>query len=146
MRANREKLEQLYLQQADLEEKRKGQFDDYWDTRHTNTLQGYDRNAWTSKLSRFFGWESETNKKKALDQTDAELRQVDAKIAELEKKVVPEPTMPEWNNGGGGSGSGGGGGHSGGGGNTTTTTRSTERLISLFCKLPDVLLTHGRHT
>ena len=134
MRANREKLEQLYLQQADLEEKRKDQFDDYWDTRHTNTLQGYDRDAFTSKLSRFFGWESETNKKKALDQTDAELREVNAKIAELEKKVVPEPTMPEWNNSGGGSGSGGGGGHSGGGGSTTTTTRSTKPVEDKFAK------------
>lgn len=126
MRANREKLELLYLQQADLEEKRKGQFDDYMDTRQTNTLQGYDRDAFTSKLSRFFGWESETNKKKALDETDAELRKVNAQIAELEKKVVPEHTMPEWDNGDGGSGSDGGGGTGGGGSTTSTTSTKTE--------------------
>ena len=90
MRANREKLEQLYLKQSELEEKEKTQSEEYWNTKQTNTLQGYNRNSLTARLSRLIGIEDETNLKKKLDNTKAELFEITSQIEQLEKTVTPE--------------------------------------------------------
>ena len=90
MRANREKLEQLYLKQSELEEMEKTQSEEYWNTKQTNTLQGYNRNSLTARLSRLIGIEDETNLKKKLDNTKAELLEITSQIEQLEKTVTPE--------------------------------------------------------
>ena len=118
MRAKREKLEQLYLKESELEETQRSQDDAYWKTRQTNTLQRYDRDAFTSKLSRFFGWEQESNQKKELEATQTELRSVRAQIAELEKVVVPVSAETGVDNGGDGA--------AGGGSTTSSTSTKTE--------------------
>lgn len=118
MRAKREKLEQLYLKESELEETQRSQDDAYWKTRQTNTLQRYDRDAFTSKLSRFFGWEQESNQKKELEATQTELRSVREQIAELEKVVVPVPAETGVDNGGDGA--------AGGGSTTSSTSTKTE--------------------
>ena len=118
MRAKREKLEQLYLKESELEETQRSQDDAYWKTRQTNTLQRYDRDAFTSKLSRFFGWEQESNQKKELEATQTELRFVRAQIAELEKVVVPVSAETGVDNGGDGA--------AGGGSTTSSTSTKTE--------------------
>lgn len=87
MRANRQKLEELYMRQGELEDTRQSQSDEYWKTRHANTLQGYDRSSVGARLSRLFGLEKEGEQKAQLEATKKELRSVNAKIAELEKKV-----------------------------------------------------------
>lgn len=120
MRANREKLEELYKKQAELQDQQSEQSDKYWNIRQTNTLQGYNRNSVTAKINdawnRLWGNEdTEAGAKKVLDKTKKELRDVNKQIADLEKKVVPVPVEPDFKTGGGG------GGDDGGGGNTTTT-------------------------
>lgn len=90
MKANREKLEQLYVEQQNLTEQADVQRKEYRNTRNQNTLQGYDRNALTSKIARFFGIEEETNQKEALDKTEQRLEVINKQIAELESKVTPE--------------------------------------------------------
>lgn len=95
MRANREKLEEKYRLQSELEDKQKEQSDAYWAERQKNTSQGYDRNSFTAKASRFLGMEKESSLKKDLDNTEAELREVQREIEGLEKKVTPEPISPE---------------------------------------------------
>lgn len=90
MRANREKLEDLYKKQSDLEEQEKTESDDYWETRQTNTLQGYDRNSFTAKISRALGIEDEDSKKKKLEKTQEDLRDINSQIKVLEKKVTLE--------------------------------------------------------
>lgn len=120
MRANREKLEELYKKQADLETTQREQSDKYWDIRQTNTAQGYDRNSVTAKINnawnKLLGNENtEAGAKAVLDKTEKELKDVNAQIAELEKKVVPVPSEPDFsssNNDGDGDG----------GGTTTTET------------------------
>lgn len=89
MKANRDKLEGLYKKQDELAGTVKSKGDEYWNTRHMNTLQGYDRNSLSAKMSRMFGMERESNLKKELDTAQKELASVNAQITELEKKVVP---------------------------------------------------------
>ena len=122
MRANREKLEELYKKQAELQDQQSEQSDKYWNIRQTNTLQGYNRNSVTAKINdawnRMWGNEdTEAGAKKVLDKTEKELRDVNKQIAELEKKVVPVPVEPDFKTGGGG-----GDEDFQGGGSTTTET------------------------
>ena len=89
MKANREKLEGLYKKQDELTETVQTKGEQYWDTRQKNTMQGYDRNSVTARVSRMFGIEKEANLKKELDAAQKDLASVNAQIAELEKKVTP---------------------------------------------------------
>ena len=89
MKANREKLEGLYKKQDELTETVQTKGEQYWDTRQKNTMQGYDRNSVTARVSRMFGMEKEANLKKELDAAQKDLASVNAQIAELEKKVTP---------------------------------------------------------
>ena len=97
MRANREKLEEKYKKQNELEDRQKELSDAYWAERQKNTSQGYDRNSIIAKSSRLLGLEKEAALKKDLDETEKELRDIQREIEELEKKVSPEAisTTPE---------------------------------------------------
>ena len=55
MRANREKLEQLYMKQSEVQEERDALSNKYWDVRQNNTLGGVNRNSITFKLSSMVG-------------------------------------------------------------------------------------------
>lgn len=83
LKAAREELEELYKKKGQLEKDEATQSDTYWDIRQQNTLQGYDRNKLTSKLSRLFGMEKEDNAKNALDKTRKELTDTTEQIEEL---------------------------------------------------------------
>lgn len=61
--------------------------------------------------------DTEAGARKVLDKTEKELRDVNKKIADLEKKVVPVPVEPDFKTGGGG-----GDEDFQGGGSTTTET------------------------
>ena len=116
MRANREKLEQLYMKQSEVQEERDALSNKYWDVRQNNTLGGVNRNSFTFKLSSMVGrvfndGDTEAGAKEKLDNKQKELDDLNMQIAALEKKVKPEPVMPEHDNnngtGGGNSGSSG---------------------------------------
>ena len=83
LKAAREELEELYKKKGQLEKDETTQSDTYWNIRQQNTLQGYDRNKLTSKLSRLFGMEKEDNAKNALDKTRKELTDTTEQIEEL---------------------------------------------------------------
>ena len=89
MKANRDKLEGLYKKQDELKGSVETKSNEYWKVKQTNTLQGYDRNSVTARVSRMFGMEKEANLKKELDAAQKDLASVNAQIAELEKKVTP---------------------------------------------------------
>ena len=97
MRANREKLEEKYKKQNELEDRQKELSDAYWAERQKNTSQGYDRTSFIAKSSRLLGLEKEAALKKDLDETEKELRDIQREIEELENKVSPEAisTTPE---------------------------------------------------
>jgi len=87
LKAAQDELEQAYKQKRTLEKTESSQSDKYWDVRQTNTLQGYDRNGFTAKISRFFGVEEENNAKKALDKTQNDLKSVGTTIDDLNKEI-----------------------------------------------------------
>lgn len=92
MKANRDKLEGLYKKQDELTGTVESKSNEYWKVKQTNTLQGYDRNSVTARVSRMLGMEKEANLKKELDTAQKDLASVNAQIAELEKKVTPVST------------------------------------------------------
>lgn len=113
MKANRDKLEKLYVEQDELQEQERQESSAYWHVKQTNTLQGYDSNSGMGKFNNWlmgvFGVEdTEGGTKTKLDATQTKLAEVNAKIAELEKKVVPEDPQTNNSNDAGSSGSGGG--------------------------------------
>ena len=55
LKAAQQELENLYAQKRTLEKDEETQSDQYWKIRQTNTLQGYNRNSLTAKISRLFG-------------------------------------------------------------------------------------------
>ena len=83
LKAAREELEELYKKKAKLEKDEKDQSDTYWNIAQQNSLQGYDRNKLTSKVSRFFGTEKEDNAHQALEKTRKELADVNQQAEEL---------------------------------------------------------------
>lgn len=87
LKAAQDELEQAYKQKRTLEKTESSQSDKYWDVRQTNTLQGYDRNGFTAKISRFFGVEEENNAKKALDKTQNDIKSVNTTIDDLNKEI-----------------------------------------------------------
>ena len=52
LKAAQQELENLYAQKRTLEKDEETQSDQYWKIRQTNTLQGYNRNSLTAKISR----------------------------------------------------------------------------------------------
>ena len=54
LKAAQQELENLYAQKRTLEKDEETQSDQYWKIRQTNTLQGYNRNSLTAKISRHF--------------------------------------------------------------------------------------------
>lgn len=100
MKANREKFEQLYVKQNELQEERNVLSDKYWDVRQNNTLGGVNRNSFTFKMSSMIGrvlndGDTEAGAKRRLDEKQNELDDVNRQIAALEKIVKPEPVIPE---------------------------------------------------
>lgn len=87
LKAAQEELEAAYKKKRELEKTESAQSDKYWNIRQTNTLQGYDRNSVTAKLSRAVGIESEDNAKKALDETQSSLREVNRVIESLNSEI-----------------------------------------------------------
>lgn len=92
LKSAQEELEEAYKQKRALEKQEAQQSDKYWDIRQTNTLQGYNRDGVTAKISRAFGMESEDNAKKALDETQRQLREVDHIIGELNGEIATTST------------------------------------------------------
>lgn len=92
LKAAQEELEEAYKQKRTLEKTEGEQSKKYWDVRSTNTLQGYKRDGLPAKISRAVGWESETNAKKELEKTQADLRAVNNTIAELNQEIESTST------------------------------------------------------
>ena len=115
LKAYRDKLVDLYKQKSDLEDKRDEQDKTYHDAKTDNIL--HPQNSFIRGVSKFFGTDTETNAKKALNNTEQQIDRVNGKIDELNSKIanigIVTPKKGTGNGGGGGTG-----GHTG----TTNTT------------------------
>lgn len=90
LKASREKLEELYKEQADLQETVEQQRSEYWKHRQDNALLGKQVHPLVRKMSRLFGTDDEDNVRTDLEKTQERLREVNGMIARLEEKVKPE--------------------------------------------------------
>lgn len=88
MKAAMEELEELYKRQRQLAAQEEEQSAAYWDIRQQNTLQGYDRNSLTARISRYFGTEKEDNALKALQATRRELQGIADDIATINTEIA----------------------------------------------------------
>lgn len=88
MKAAMEELEELYKRQRQLTVQEEEQSAAYWDIRQQNTLQGYDRNSLTARISRYFGTEKEDNALKALQATRRELQGIADDIATINTEIA----------------------------------------------------------
>ena len=123
LKAYKDKLEDLYKQKSDLEDKRDEQDKTYHDAKTDNIL--HPQNSFIRGVSKFFGTDTETNAKKALYNTELQIDRVNGKIDELNSKIASiGPVTPKTGtrNGGGG----GTGGHTGAGGHTGTTNTTSK--------------------
>jgi myosin heavy subunit len=123
LRAYKDKLVDLYKQKSDLEDKRDEQDKTYHDAKTDNIL--HPQNSFIRGVSKFFGTDTETNAKKALNNTEQQIDRVNGKIDELNSKIADiGPVTPKTGtrNGGGG----GTGGHTGAGGHTGTTNTTSK--------------------
>lgn len=123
LKAYKDKLEDLYKQKSDLEDKRDEQDKTYHDAKTDNIL--HPQNSFIRGVSKFFGTDTETNAKKALYNTEQQIDRVNGKIDELNSKIASiGPVTPKTGtrNGGGG----GTGGHTGAGGHTGTTNTTSK--------------------
>lgn len=123
LKAYKDKLVDLYKQKSDLEDKRDEQDKTYHDAKTDNIL--HPQNGFIRGVSKFFGTDTETNAKKALNNTEQQIDRVNGKIDELNSKIanigIVTPKKARGNGGGGGGGTvnhAGAGGHAG----TTNTT------------------------
>lgn len=99
MKAAMEELEELYKRERKLTAQESEQSETYWDIRQQNTLQGYDRNSLTARLSRLFGTEKEGKALKALQNTRKELEEVRNAISDINKEIgETSQTIDEVNN------------------------------------------------
>jgi tape measure domain-containing protein len=87
LKAAQDELTEAYKQKRQLEKTERTQSDAYWNTRQSNTAQGYDRNGIVAKTLRLFGAETETNQEKALNDTRQQLSEVNSTISELTKEI-----------------------------------------------------------
>lgn len=115
LKAYKDKLVDLYKQKSDLEDRRDEQDKTYHDAKTDNIL--HPQNSFIRGVSKFFGTDTETNAKKALNNTEQQIDRVNGKIDELNSKIADiGPVTPKKDRGNGGGG--GTGGHTG----TTNTT------------------------
>ena len=85
LKAAQQELENLYAQKRTLEKDEETQSDQYWKIRQTNTLQGYNRNSLTAKISRLFGTEKEGKALETLNETRKNLSSISEKIQKRTK-------------------------------------------------------------
>lgn len=123
LKAYKDKLVDLYKQKSDLEDKRDEQDKTYHDAKTDNIL--HPQNSFIRGVSRFFGTDTETNAKKALNNTEQQIDRVNGKIDELNSKIadidIVTPKKAKGNGGGGGTGN-----HTGTGGHTGTTNTTSK--------------------
>ena len=123
LKAYKDKLVDLYKQKSDLEDKRDEQDKTYHDAKTDNIL--HPQNSFIRGVSKFFGTDTETNAKKALNNTEQQIDRVNGKIDELNSKIADiGPVTPKKGTGNGGGG--GTGGHTGAGGHTGTTNTTSK--------------------
>lgn len=123
LKAYKDKLVDLYKQKSDLEDKRDEQDKTYHDAKTDNIL--HPQNGFIRGVSKFFGTDTETNAKKALNKTEQQIDRVNGKIDELNSKIADiGPVTPRASKGGGGGG--GTGTHTGTGGHTGTTNTTSK--------------------
>lgn len=123
LKAYKDKLVDLYKQKSDLEDKRDEQDKTYHDAKTDNIL--HPQNSFIRGVSKFFGTDTETNAKKALNNTEQQIDRVNGKIDELNSKIadigIVTPKKAKGNGGGGGTGN-----HTGAGGYTGTTNTTSK--------------------
>lgn len=130
LKAYKDKLVDLYKQKIDLEDKRDEQDKTYHDAKTDNIL--HPQNGFMRGISKFFGTDTETNAKKALNNTEQQIDRVNGKIDELNSKIAAiGPVTPRTSKGGSGGGGGTGthtgtGAHTGTGGHTGTTNTTSK--------------------
>ena len=124
LKAYKDKLVDLYKQKSDLEDKRDEQDKTYHDAKTDNII--HPQNSFIRGVSKFFGTDTETNAKKALNNTEQQIDRVNGKIDELNSKIKDiGPVTPRTGKGGSGGG-GGTGTHTGTGAHTRTTNTTTK--------------------
>ena len=124
LKAYKDKLVDLYKQKSDLEDKRDEQDKTYHDAKTDNIL--HPQNSFIRGVSKFFGTDTETNAKKALNNTEQQIDRVNGKIDELNSKIADiGPAAPAAVRGSRGGG-GGTGTHTGTGGHTGTTNTTSK--------------------
>lgn len=119
-KAHKDKLEELYRQNEELQGLESTQSEAYWNRRQTNTLQGYDRNSVPNrmvssfsktKVGRWFGMTTEASLEQDLNDTRTKLARNQAEINRIEGMVAKESQeIAELGSGGNGGGGGGGNG------------------------------------
>lgn len=124
LKVYKDKLVDLYKQKSDLEDKRDEQDKTYHDAKTDNIL--HPQNSFIRGVSKFFGTDTETNAKKALNNTEQQIDRVNGKIDELNSKIADiGPAAPAAVRGSRGGG-GGTGTHTGTGGHTGTTNTTSK--------------------
>ena len=122
LKAYKDKLVDLYKQKSDLEDKRNEQDKTYHDAKTDNII--HPQNSFIRGVSKFFGTDTETNAKKALNNTEQQIDRVNGKIDELNSKIadigIVTPKKAR-GNGGGRTGN-----HTGAGGHTGTTNTTSK--------------------
>lgn len=125
LKAYKDKLVDLYKQKSDLEDKRDEQDKTYHDAKTDNIL--HPQNSFIRGVSKFFGTDTETNAKKALNNTEQQIDRVNGKIDELNSKIADIGIVtPKKARGNGGSGGGRTGNHTGAGSHTGTTNTTSK--------------------
>jgi hypothetical protein len=125
LKAYKDKLVDLYKQKSDLEDKRDEQDKTYHDAKTDNIL--HPQNSFMRGVSKFFGTDTETNAKKALNNTEQQIDRVNGKIDELNSKIADLGIVtPKKARGNGGGGGGRTGNHTGAGGHTGTTNTTSK--------------------
>ena len=125
LKAYKDKLVDLYKQKSDLEDKRDEQDKTYHDAKTDNIL--HPQNSFIRGVSKFFGTDTETNAKKALNNTEQQIDRVNGKIDELNSKIADIGIVtPKKARGNGGGGGGRTGNHTGAGGHTGTTNTTSK--------------------
>lgn len=125
LKAYKDKLVDLYKQKSDLEDKRDEQDKTYHDAKTDNIL--HPQNSFMRGVSKFFGTDTETNAKKALNNTEQQIDRVNGKIDELNSKIADIGIVtPKKARGNGGGGGGRTGNHTGAGGHTGTTNTTSK--------------------
>ena len=125
LKAYKDKLVDLYKQKSDLEDKRDEQDKTYHDAKTDNIL--HPQNSFIRGVSKFFGTDTETNAKKALNNTEQQIDRVNGKIDDLNSKIANLGIVTPKKAGGNGGGGGGGTGNHAGAGVHAGTTNTTSK-------------------